>query len=127
MKILLLLMIAVAVGLTMWLPRLHARSETHDATEYYRSWGGLRHPINLKEKITREQAEAQAAAGYAYMIAHYDTDGRLLRVVKMLRGAIFFEFAYAYYASGKLKSVRVTNPDGVVSVQEFEDRRRGFF
>jgi hypothetical protein len=129
MKILILLVAAVGVGLMIWLPqRLHARKETHDAVEYYRQWGAYQDPIRLYDKITREEADALAAAGSAYLIGYFDADGKRMRVVKMLRGSIFFDQVYAYYASGKLKGVKTTNSDGTVIVREYsESDRAGFF
>ena len=48
---------------------------------------------------------------------------RLVRDVKMLNGAVFFEHLYKYYPSGKLSRVSVTNPDGVVNDARVSGRR----
>jgi hypothetical protein len=137
MKILMLLTVAVGVAFAalivaigVWLAAVTVRSvlkahQKHDPIEYYAGWGGYRHPIVLQRKITKEEADALAAKGYAYLIAYFDADSRLVRVVKMLRGEVFFEFAYAYYPNGKLRSATVTASDGGVSVLEYDTRGRG--
>jgi hypothetical protein len=42
-------------------------------------------------KITKEEADAVAAEGSAYLIGYFDADGKLLRVVKMLRIPLFLK------------------------------------
>jgi hypothetical protein len=116
----------VVVGLVLlivWSARDRANGK-HDPVEYYRGWGGYSHPIVLQNKITKDEADAVAATGAAYVIGYYDADGRLTRVVKMLRGAVFFDFAYAYHPNGKLMSARVTNADGVVSERDYDESGR---
>jgi len=128
-KALISLALLCGVGLLVWLAkRLRAQTKTHDAIEYYRGWYGYHHPIYLKDRITKEAADALAAAGKVYLIANFDADGRLTHVVKMLRGAVFFEFVYAYHASGKIKSVKATNSNGVVTERDYDgSQRAGFF
>jgi len=71
---------------------------------------------------------AIAARGNAYLIGYFDDDGRLVRDVKMLKGAVFFEHLYDYYPSGKLRRVSVTNPKGVMTTREYPDGALpGFF
>ena len=43
----------------------------------------------------------------------------------MLRGAVFFDFEYAYHPNGRRKSARVTNAKGVVTVREYDEWGRG--
>lgn len=97
-----------------------------DPIEYYGGWGGYSHPIILKNKITKEEADAVAARGYAYLICYFDAAGKLMRVVKMLQGSAFFDFIYSYYSNGKLKSAKVTNADGVVTVFNYDEFGRAF-
>jgi hypothetical protein len=115
----------VAVAVLLFTARLgQHRAEQrrpHDPVEYYESWGGYGVPIHLVRRITKEQAEAQAARGYAYMIGYFDSDGRLVRDVKMYRGAVFFSHDYTYYPSGSIQRVKVTDPDGAETVSEFKD------
>jgi hypothetical protein len=129
MKFMILLVAVCGVGLMIWLVRKpYVRNEAHDAVEYYRRWSAYHTPIALSDKITKEEADALAVAGYAYLIGYFDVDGKLTRVVKMLRGSVFFDDVYVYYASGKLKSSKVTNSDGVVIVREYDETRgKGFF
>ena len=51
----------------------------HDPVEYYSRRGGYTQPVALDDKITKAQADALAAAGYAYLIGSYDADGHLTR------------------------------------------------
>jgi hypothetical protein len=89
--------------------------------EYYGTWDGYRLPLQLSKQITKDEAEARAARGSAYLIGYFDADGRLLRDVKMYRGSVFFEHVYSYYPSGKLKSIKVTNAQGAVTVRELDE------
>jgi hypothetical protein len=120
-----LVVVVAGVGLGLliaWsVPRTNRK---HDPVEYYRGWGGYGHPIVLQNRITKEEADAAAASGYAYVIGYFDAGGKLTRVVKMLRGAVFFDFAYAYHPNGKLMSAKVTNADGVVTVRDYDESGR---
>src|SRR5262249_15288717 len=97
----------------------------HDPIEYYRGWGGYRHPIALQKKITKEEAVAVARQRTAHLIGHFCNESRLMRVVKMLRGCRFFEFVYEYHPNGKRKSTTVTNAKGIVTVRHYDERGRG--
>ena len=124
-KLLLIIPVGIAIaGLVLW--SVNARAgRRHDPIEYFRSWGGYVHPIVVYDKITKEQADAIAAEGYAYLIGYFDERGKLVRVTKMLRGSVFFDFEYAYYPNGRRKSARVTNAKGIVTVREYDERGRG--
>ena len=117
----LLLTLCGLVALARRLVMALARQE-HDPVEYYRGWGGYRHPIKLENRITREEAEAITADGAAYLICYYN-DGRLTRVVKFLRGEFFFEYLYSYHPNGRLKTARITR-SGRVTVLEYDARGR---
>jgi hypothetical protein len=108
----------VVAGLFVRSARVRAN---HDPLEYYRGWGGYRHPIVLQNKITKE--EADALAGSVYLIGYFDSDGKLLRVVKFLRGEVFFEYLYSYHPNGRLKSARVTR-GGRETLLEYDERGR---
>jgi len=130
MKILLILM-AVVAGLVVSALTVRAAlrwriaNQIHEPIEYYLGWTGYRHPIVLEHKLTKAEAEALHAAGTVYLIAHYDPTGKkILRIVKMMRGAVFFEFVYAYYPNGRLQSAKVTNSAGQVTVMAYDERGR---
>jgi|KBSMisStandDraft_5_1062788.scaffolds.fasta_scaffold1511733_1 hypothetical protein len=121
MKTLIVLIAAIGifyVGWTLW-KRAHYRKP--DPVEYFAGWDGYTLPIQLTNRITKDEAEAIAARGNGYLIGYFDDGGRLIRDVKMLKGAVFFEHLYEYYPSGKLRRVSVTNPKGVVTTREYED------
>ena len=122
-----MLIVVVGVGLVLlFVQSVQERANRkHDPIEYYGGWGGYSHPIILKNKRTKEAADAAAATGSAYLICYFDADGKLTHVVKMLRGSVFFDFAYSYHPNGKLESAKVTNADGVVSVWEYDESGRG--
>jgi hypothetical protein len=126
MKTLILIATAVvAVGVLLFAARLGQRRaelrRPHDAVEYYKSWAGYGVPIHLVHRITKQQAEAQAARGYAYMIGYFDSNDRRVRDVKMLRGEIFFAHDYTYFPSGSVQRIKATNPDGVETVSDYKD------
>ena len=126
MKIPILLMILSATGLTvlaaLWLYfRIAVR---HEAVEYYASWGGYGHPIGLSKKITRGQAYAQAARGYAYLIANFDADNRLACVDKINQGELFFRFKYSYHENGRLMLAKVLRYDGRAVEFQYDNRGR---
>ena len=126
-----LVVLVVQLWYLLWAPvRLWIKWRTHhDPVEYYASWRGYGLPLALDKRLTKEQADDNAARGYAYYIGYYDADGKkLLRSVKMLRGAVNFEHVYTYYPSGNLKHVKATNRDGHVSERDYaESDYAGFF
>ena len=127
MKTLILLLVVLGAGLAGWIAWQH-KPRKHDPVEYFRGWDGYALPIRLTGRITREEAEAIAARGNAYMIGYYDEANRLVRDVKMLDGKVFFEHVYDYDPNGRLRRVKATNPDGVETVREYgQGNRPGFF
>jgi len=131
MKTLIAVLVLAGAGLLVLILRRLDRARArrnHDPVEYYRGWTSYRHPIYLQHKITKEEAYAIAASGSPYLIGYFDADGKLTRVIKMMRGKVFFEFVYAYYPSGKVKRVEATNTRGEVTVRDYDGSRRpGFF
>lgn len=91
--------------------------------EYYQNFLGNEVPLRLVGRITQQEAEANADVA-AYFVAHYDEKGRLVRVTKMFRGSVAFDQTYSYYASGRLKRLAGTNPDGEHGVWDFDERGR---
>jgi hypothetical protein len=89
---------ALIVALGVWLAAVTVRSalkarQKHDPIEYYAGWGGYRHPIALEHKITKEQADALAAEGSAYLTGYFDANGKLVRVV-VTRLGLFRIYVY---------------------------------
>ena len=97
-----------------------ADPEKSFVAEYYRSFTGYDLPLHLVNKISKEEAES-GSPNTAYYIAYFDTDRRLVRVVKMLHGSISFEHKYSYYANGKLRRKEGTNASGTKAIQEFDE------
>jgi uncharacterized protein DUF6156/RHS repeat protein len=113
--------VGAAVGaLAVWSLRKNKR---RDPVEYFSGWSGYHHPIAPGRRITKQKAEALAAEGAAYLIGYFDTDGKLTRIVKLLRGEFLFEYAYTYHPNGRLKSARVTR-GGRVTLLEYDERGR---
>jgi len=128
MNALILLVIVLAAGLAGRMVWRRARRRKHDPVEYFSGWDGYTLPIRLTDRITKQEAEAIAARGNAYLIGYFDDENRLVCDVKMYRGAVCFEHAYTYYPSGKLRQVKATNPKGVETVREYrESDGAGFF
>ena len=125
-KILIAAIALIGVALAAWLAwaAFAKASVRHEPIEYYRGWGGYSHPISLDHKVSKEEADALHAEGRVYLIGHYH-EGKLTRVTKMLKGAVFFDFEYTYYPNGTCKSVKTTNANGVVKVREYDHRGRG--
>ena len=125
MKILILLIVVVAMVVVGLLVRsvLVRANRHHDPVEYYRGWGSYRHPIVLLNRITRQEADALAAKGSVYLIGYFDGEGKLLRLVKFLRGEVFFEYLYEYHPNGRLKSARVAR-GGRDTLLEYDARGR---
>jgi hypothetical protein len=127
MKTLILLVAMLGAGFAGW-TIWRGRPRKHDPVEYFSGWDGYGLPIRLTGRITRDEADAIAAHGNAYMIGYFDADNRLVRNVKMLQGKVFFEHVYEYYPSGRLRRVKATNPKGVETVREYRQTdRAGFF
>ena len=125
-KILIAVIALIGVALAAWSAwAAFARASVkHEPIEYYPGWGGYSHPISLDHKISKEEADALHAEGRAYLIGQYE-EGKLKRVTKMLKGAVFFDFVYTYHPNGTCKSIKTTNEKGVVKVWEYDRRGRG--
>jgi hypothetical protein len=95
-------------------------SNKQSSVEYYRSFSGYDLPLRLIDKTTKEEAEANEKKA-AYYVAHFDSDRKLVRVVKMFRGNVLFEDRYFYYPNGKLKRREGKNEIGVLIMQEFDE------
>jgi len=52
--ILLIVMVGILVAALFVRSTLARANRKHDPIEYYRGWGGYRHPIVLENKITKE-------------------------------------------------------------------------
>ena len=116
--------IGVAMLLVWWgIWAVWEKTKRHDPIEYYRNWGGYVHPIGLYNRITKEEADACHAEGSVYLVAHY-SERKLIRVTKMLKGQVFFDFEYTYHPNGKCKTVKTTNAKGVVKVRVYDQRGR---
>ena len=122
--VLIALLAALGAALALVMVGSARTRRQHDPVEYYRGWSGYRHPIHLDNQITREEAEAIGAAGAAYLIGSFDADGRLTRVVKMMRGEVFFEYDYTYYPNGKRRGATIRR-GGRMTVLEYDSRGRG--
>jgi hypothetical protein len=125
-KILIAAIALIGVALAAWsawaaFARANAK---HEPIEYYRGWDGHWHPISVYDKISKEEADALHAEGSVYLIGHYN-EGKLTRVTKMLKGAMFFDFEYTHYPNGRCKSVKTTNAKGVMKVREYDRWGRG--
>jgi len=128
MKTLILLVAMLGAGFAGWTIWRRSGRRKHDPVEYFSGWDGYGLPIRLTGRITKDDADAIAARGNAYLIGYFDGDNRLVRDVKMLRGEVFFEHVYDYYPSGRIRRVKATNPKGVVTVREYRQTdRAGFF
>ena len=127
MKTLILLVLMIGAGFAGWII-WQRRPRKHDPVEYFGGWDGYGLPIRLTGRITKDEAEAIAARGNAYMIGYFDADNRQIRDIKMLRGEVFFQHDYDYYPNGRLRRVKATHPKGVVTVREYrQSDRPGFF
>jgi len=113
--------IVVVVVLLAWLAlgRL-AEAKKHQPTEYFLTFAGYKQPLRLRKRVHREEAEAAAT----YYIGSFNKDGKLTRAIKMLHGAVAFDFSYTYYPDGKLKSFNSTNTDGSTIIREFDESGR---
>jgi hypothetical protein len=128
MKMLILLVAMLGAGFAGWAMWRHSRRRTHDPVEYFSGCDGYGLPIRLTGRITKEEADAIAARGNAYLIGYFDSDNRLIRDVKMLRGEVFFKHAYDYYPNGRLRRVKSSTPKGGETVREYrQSDRAGFF
>jgi len=123
-----LIALGVLIGavIALWIAlrlRRAWKKRNHDPVEYYRGWGGYVHPIGLQHRITKEEADAYHAEGSVYLIAYFDSAGNLVRVTKMLKGSVFFDYEYAYYPNDRLKSAKISR-GGRVTLQEYDKRGR---
>lgn len=80
MKILILLLVVLGSGLAGWIA-WQRTPRKHDPVEYFSGWDGYELPIRLTGRITKDEADAIAARGNAYLIGYFDGDNRLVRNV----------------------------------------------
>jgi hypothetical protein len=117
------LLLAVAFGAGFaafaWYFMQHVPNRQHDQIHYYRGFAGYNHPVTLTARITKDEADALAAKGAAYLVGNFDSGGKLLHVVKYLNHDVFFDFAYSYYPNGKIKSAVVMG-NGRTTVFEYD-------
>ena len=125
MKIfLIVLAVFFGVVIALWIAyriRRAWKKRNHEPIEYYLGWGGYVHPIGLSHRITREKADTLHAEGSVYLIAHFDPEGNLMRVVKMLKGSVFFDYEYTYYPNGRIKTSKISR-GGRVTLSEYDKR-----
>ena len=121
MTMLFLLVAVLAAGFAARPLWRRFRARRHDPVEYFGSWDGYGLPLRLVGRISKEEAEARAIRGSAYLVGYFDADNRLVRDVKMLRGQVFFEHHYSYYPSGRLRHMTVTNARGEVLERDYRE------
>jgi hypothetical protein len=63
------------------------------------------------------------ARGKVYLIGYFDGCGRLARAIKMYLGEVFFDYAYRYHPSGRLKRASISR-GGRMTVREYDTRGR---
>jgi hypothetical protein len=121
----LLLVVALGTGIAVFVAYSMQREAggRHEPVEYYRGFAGYGHPVTLTYPVTKEEADALAAKGKAYLVGTYDDEGKLLHVVKYLNHDVFFDFVYSYYANGKIKSAVITG-DGRTTFIQYDTRGR---
>ena len=121
------LLLAVAFGAGFaafaWYFMQRAPSRPHEPVEYYRGFAGYSHPVTLTIPIAKDEADALAAKGAAYLVGNFDSGGKLLHVVKYLNHDVFFDFAYSYYPNGKIKRAVVTG-NGRTTAFEYDTSGR---
>lgn len=124
MKFAIPLIAVVVLALAAVAARTMFRPVKHDPFEYYSRWSAFYEPIRLSRKITKEQAEALSASGYAYLTGAYDAEGRLVKAVKYSPGGeVFFAIDYAYRPNGRLLSATITG-HGRTAVYDYDARGR---
>jgi len=120
------LLFALAAIVVVAIATRFALAQTYrprDPVAYCLSWGGYWHPIGLYNRITKEKADEFHASGEVYLIGEYHGKGQLVRVVKMYRSEVFFEYNYSYHDNGRLKSARVSR-GGRERLLQYDERGR---
>jgi len=95
-----------------------ANAEDLVSVEYYRSFAGYQHPVQLIGKETKEEAESADAA---YYMGYFDSKRKLVKVVKIMDGKMIFEYTYSYHSNGKLRRVESLNDASGRNIQEFNE------
>lgn len=65
--------------------------------------------------------ESEAKKRQAYIVAHYDTEGRLVRIEKHLNGRVQWADSYEYHGDKLVKRVG-TNWEGKRTENRFDDQ-----
>ena len=73
----------------------------------YVSYSGVQLPLNLVTPIMGETLEGRIT----YFRGYYDEDEKLVRVEKVVYGEVEFEHQYEYYSDGRIKKVKLLDPD----------------
>ena len=121
----LLLAVAFGAGFAAFVFHVMQRApdRVHEPVEYYRGFAGYSHPVTLTIPISKDEADALAAKGAAFLVGSFDAGGKLMHVVKYLNHDVFFDFAYSYYPNGRIKSAVVTG-NGRTTVFDYDANGR---
>jgi hypothetical protein len=70
---------------------------------YFESFRGYSLPLHPEGPI----AEAEAKSRRAYIVAHYDADGRLVRIEKRLDGRVQWADTYEYHGNKLVRRIGI--------------------
>jgi hypothetical protein len=89
---------------------------TETTKSYYLSYSGVRLPLKLTSPIEAGELENRNT----YIVAHHDSQGRLVELVRMVYGEEELRHLYQYHDNDHLKQAEITM-GGETRVLDFDE------
>ena len=87
-----------------------------EGVKYYTTFAGYNLPLHLTEQISKGRALMMGT----YYVGFFSPDGTLSQVEKYYQGNLFFRHEYSYHENGSLRRNCVTNADGHVTINHYD-------
>lgn len=93
---------------------------------YYKSWINYHLPYQPAGEISLSEAQALERKGYAYCIAFFDEQGRILSFEKTYQSAVEFKVTY-FYVDGVLRREGVIDSNGLVKFTFYDEKGKRMY
>jgi hypothetical protein len=93
---------------------------------YYTSWRHYYLPYRPAGEISLSEAEALERRGYAYCVAFFDTEGRIISFEKRYGDTAEFKVTY-FYVNGVLRREGVIDTNGLAKFIFYDDKGKRMY
>ncbi|HEY6011645.1 MAG TPA: hypothetical protein VIX18_09250 [Nitrospirota bacterium] len=88
---------------------------------YYKSWINYYLPYRPAGEISLSEAEALERRGYAYCVAFFDTQGRIISFEKKYGSTVEFKVTY-FYVNGVLRREGIIDANGLAKFTFYDEK-----